>query len=76
MVQGEISEADTPTILLGTTLTGLISDPLQSHPPSLRWMPFLPIYRGLGQALNMLACIPSGLVFLLQNQLKTDQETG
>jgi len=27
MVQGEISEADTPTIRLGATPSGLISDP-------------------------------------------------
>jgi len=32
MVQGKISEADTPTIRLGTTPSGLISDPPHSSP--------------------------------------------
>ena len=32
VVQGEISEADTPTIRLGATPTGLISDPPPSTP--------------------------------------------
>jgi len=43
MVQGEISEADTPTIWLGATPSGLISnsDPPPSSPHFLRWMPFL-----------------------------------
>jgi len=32
MEQGQITEADTPTIRLGATPFGLVSDPLQ-HPP-------------------------------------------
>jgi len=68
MVQGKISdsEADTLTVQLGATPSGLISDP---PPPSPHFMPdalpaaTLPIYPVLGQAPNMLACIPNGLVF-------------
>jgi len=49
MVQGKITEADTPTIRLGATPSGLISDPLPSfphfyagypscsNPPNLSW---------------------------------------
>jgi len=62
-LQGKITEAETPTIRLGATPSGLISDP----PPSSHiFMPdalpaaTLPIYPGLGQAQNMLACIASG----------------
>jgi len=40
MVQGKITEADTPTIRLGTTSSGLISS--ISPAPFLRGMPFLP----------------------------------
>jgi len=65
MVQEKITEADTPTIRVGATPSGLISDP----PPSssiftLDALPAttLPLYPGLGQALNMLACIPNGVV--------------
>jgi len=63
MVQGEIS----PTIRLGATPSGLISNqpPLSPHfytgCSSCRR---LPVYCGLGQAPNMLACIPSGLVLI------------
>jgi len=56
MVEGKISEADTPTIWM---------DPPPSSPiftPDALPAPTLPIYPGLGQAPNMLACIPSGLV--------------
>jgi len=64
VVQGEISEADMPTIWLGATPSRLISDPpLVPHfyagcpsscnPPNLSW---------LTQAPNMLDWIPSGLV--------------
>ena len=60
MVQREISEADTPTIWLGATPSVLISNPPSSSP--LFCAATLPIYPGLGQAPNMLACIPSGLV--------------
>jgi len=65
MVQGEISEADTPTIWLGITTSGLISDPPPTSPifaPDALPAETLPMYPGLGQAPNMLACIPSGLV--------------
>jgi len=41
MVQGKITEADTPTIWLGATPSGLISDPPPSFPFLCR-MPFLP----------------------------------
>jgi len=68
MAQGKKAEADTPTIWLGAIPSGLISDP----PPSssifmLDALPAatLPLYPGLGQAPNMLACIPSG--FELEN---------
>ena len=57
-------EADTSTIRLGTTPSGLISDPPPSSPffmPDALPASTLPIYPGLGQAPNMLACIPSGL---------------
>jgi len=67
MVQGEISEADTPTIQLGATLSGLISDPPRSSSiftPDALPATTLPIYPGLEQAPNMLACIPSGLVHI------------
>jgi len=65
MVQEEISEADTQTIWLGATPSGLIGDPSPSsphfyagfpschNPPDLSWLATAP---------NMLACIPSGLV--------------
>jgi len=54
MVQGETSEAGTPTIHVGATPSGLISNP---SPPSPIFMPdavpatTLPIYPGLGRAL-------------------------
>ena len=59
MVQGQISEADTPTILLGTTPSGLISNPppLSPHfcagchscgnPPKLSWLGTGTTYTGL-----------------------------
>jgi len=65
MVQGEISQADTPTIRLSTTPSGLISNPPISSPnfmPDALPAATLPIYPGLEQAPNMLACKPSGLV--------------
>jgi len=64
-VQGKITEADTTTIRLGATPSILISDP---RPSTSIFMPdalpatTLPLYPGLGQAPNMLACIPSGVV--------------
>ena len=65
-VQGETSEADTPTIRLGVTPSGLIiSNPPPSSPiftPDALPASTLPTYPGLGQAPNMLACTPRGLV--------------
>jgi len=51
MVQGEISEADIPTIRLGATPSGLISDPPPSSPiftPDALLATTYPIYPGLG----------------------------
>ena len=65
MVQGRITEADTPTIRLSAAPSGLISDPPPSSPiftPSVFPGTTLPLYPGLGQAPNMLDCIPSGVV--------------
>jgi len=65
MVQGEITVADTLKIWLGATPSGLIIDPTPSYPifmPDALPVTTLPIYPGLGQAPNMLDCIPSGLV--------------
>ena len=65
MVLGEISEADALTIPLGATPSRLFSDPRPSSPifiPDALPATTLPIYPGLGQAPNMLACMPSGLV--------------
>jgi len=69
MVQGKITEADTLTIRLGTTPSGLVSDPPVILPPRF--------YTGCPSCLNppksivawdrhqnMLACIPIGLVIL------------
>jgi len=56
-MQGEISEADTPTIQLGATPSGLIIDPPPSSPIftlDARPVAALPIYPGLGQAPNYL----------------------
>jgi len=65
MMQGKITEADIPTIPPGATPSGLISDPCP-YPPifMLDALPAttLPTYPGLGQAPDMLAFIPSGLV--------------
>jgi len=65
MVQDmEIAELDTPPIRLGATPSRLISSP---HPSPIFALDALstatlPIYPGLGQAPNVLACIPSVLV--------------
>jgi len=61
-VQGKIAEADTSTIQLNATPSGLISGPSPSSPIfTLDALPAttLPIYPSLGQAPNMLACILS-----------------
>jgi len=58
MVQGKITEADTPTIQLATTPSGLISDPppsspiftpdaLRHNPPTLSWLGTGTKYAGL-----------------------------
>jgi len=62
MVQGKITEADTPTIQLGDTPSGLISGPPPSSPiftPDALPAATLPLYPGMGQAPNMPACTPS-----------------
>jgi len=75
MAQGEISEADIPTIRLGATPSRLISDPPSLSPifkPDALPVATLPIFPGLRQAPNMLTCIfgacglviPSGLVHI------------
>ena len=67
MVQGKITEADTATIRMGANPSGLISDPPPSSPifmPDALPATTFPIYPGLGEATNMLACISSGLVSL------------
>ena len=62
MVHGEISEAETPTVRLGAipSSTHLPHSPIFT--PGALPAATLQIYPGLGQAPNMLACIPSGLV--------------
>jgi len=50
-----MTEADTPTVQLGTTPSGLIN-PLDALLDRT-----LPLYPALAQAPNMLACIPCGL---------------
>jgi len=65
MVQGKITEADTPTIQLGATPSGLISGSPPSSPiftPDALPAATLLLYPGLEQAPNMLACIPSGVL--------------
>jgi len=50
---------------MGTALSGLISDPPPSSPivtPEAVPATTLPLYPGLGQAPNMLACILNGMV--------------
>jgi len=53
MVQGKITEVDTPTVQLGATPSELISEPPPSSPiftPDALPAATLPIYPGLGQA--------------------------
>jgi len=74
-MQWKILKADTPTIRLHATPSGLISDPTPSSPiftPDALAAATLPIYPGFGQAPNMMACIPSGVV---QNNKVTDNLT-
>jgi len=64
MVQGKITEADTLTIQLGATPSGLISGLPPSSPiftPDALPVATLLLCPGLGQAPNMLGCIPSGV---------------
>jgi len=68
MVQGRISEEDTLTIRVGATPSGLISNPPQSSPifmPDALPAATIPLHPSLGWALNMLACIRSGVVSTL-----------
>jgi len=63
-VKGKITEADTPTFRLGATPCGLC-DPPPSSPIFMLdalYAATLPVYPDLGQAPNMLACIPSGFI--------------
>jgi len=65
MMQGKMTEAHTPNIQMGITTSGLISDP---PPSSLIFTPdalpaaTLPLYPGLAQASNMLACTTSEVI--------------
>jgi len=61
IVQGKITEADTLTIQVGTTPSGLIIIPPHFMPDALPAVT-LPLYCGLEQAPCMLACISSGMV--------------
>jgi len=72
MVQGKITETDTSTIRLGATPSGLISHAPPSSPiftPDALLAANLPTYPGLGQAPNMLACIPSRLVHYISKKI-------
>jgi len=65
MGQGDISIVDTPTIRLGATPSRPISDPPYSFPIftlDALHAATLQIYPGLGQAQNMLACVPGASV--------------
>jgi len=62
MVQGKITEEDSPTILMDATPSRLISSLNPIFMPDAISAATLPLYPGLGQASNMLACIPSGVV--------------
>jgi len=73
MVQGKITEADTPTIQLGGAPSGLISDSPPSSLPifTLDVLPAatLPIYPGREQTPNMLACTTSGIIIIIISRL-------
>jgi len=67
MVQGKITEADTPTIRLIRTNqrpTSIIPHFYAGCPSCCN----PPLYPGLGQAPNMLACVPNGMVTSHQSQ--------
>jgi len=72
MVQpGEISEADTPTIRMGTTPSGLITDPPPSSPtftPDATPAATLPIYPGLKLLLHPFNGLFSRTTFVSQHQ--------
>jgi len=71
MVQGKIT--------VGATPSGLISSPPQSSTIFTDALPAatLQLHPGLGWALNMLACIPSGVVKTRTSEAKTKgQPTG
>jgi len=63
MVQGKITEADTPTIRLGATPNQSVTHLHHSSIFTLDALPAttVPLYPGLAQAPNMLACIPNGV---------------
>jgi len=69
-VQNE-DNTDTPTIWMDCHPSRLIDAPISAIPtiftPDALPGTTLPIYRGLGQAPNMLACIPGGLVLSPNN---------
>jgi len=68
MVQRKITEVDTPTIRVGATPSGLISNlPPSSHIFTLDALlgATLALHPGLGQVPNMLACIPSILPLVI-----------
>ena len=76
MMEGKTTEADTTTILLSMTPSGLISGPPPSSStftPDALPVTTLPHYPGLGQASNMLACICNGVVDQLHYVNETKQ---
>jgi len=62
----KITQADAPTIWMDCHPSRLIGAPTSAIPTICMQdaLPYtiLPIYPGLGQAPNMLACIPGGMV--------------
>ena len=76
-MQGEISEADPPTIRLGATSSGLISDSPPSSPiftPDALPAATLQNYPGVGQAPSMLASMPSGLELISKISMLDDKD--
>jgi len=69
MVQGEISEADTPTIRLGATPSGLISDPPPSSSHFNTGCPFCrsPIYPGWDR--HQICWLAYPVAWLLQHEI-------